>query len=87
MAQHPVTDAFQEYLTLYALGVLAPETAATIETYIRARGLSATRELQTIEHVVGALGYGTPAARPRPELRQRLLDRIAPASNASCSSK
>ncbi|WP_089721121.1 hypothetical protein [Candidatus Entotheonella palauensis] len=84
MAQHPATDLFQEYLILYALGLLDPEAAAATEAYIRAQGLPATRELQAIEHVVGALGYSAPAARPRPDLRQRLLDRIAPASNASC---
>ncbi len=84
MAQHPTTDLFQEHLTLYALGLLDPEAAAATEAYIRARGLPATHALQAIEHVIGALGYAAPAARPRPTLRQRLLDRIAPAFDAVC---
>ncbi len=84
MAQHPTTDTFQENLTLYALGLLDPETAAATEVYIRARGPQARQELQAIEHVIGALGYGAPAARPRPELRQRLLDRVAPGDTAAC---
>lgn len=84
MAQHPATDTFQEYLTLYVLGLLDPETTAATEAYIRARGSQATQALRAIEHVSGALGYSAPAARPRPELRQRLFDRIAPVSNTSC---
>lgn len=84
MTQPPMPKRLQEHLMLYALGLLDAETAAATEAYIRARGLPAKQALQAIEHVVGTLGYGVPAARPRPELRQRLLDHIAPEHEPPC---
>lgn len=84
MAQHPMPDRFQENLILYALGLLDAEMAATTEADIQAQGWPATQALHDLEHVMGALGYAAPAARPRPELRQRLLERVAPPQQFSC---
>ncbi|PON16961.1 hypothetical protein C2W62_15655 [Candidatus Entotheonella serta] len=87
MAQPSMPEMLQENLTLYALGLLDAETAAATESYIRARGLPAMQALQAMEHVVAALGYGAPAAQPRPQLRQHLFDRIAPQPESPCSSE
>lgn len=87
MAQHSVTKTLQDHLTLYVLGLLDPEAAAATDAYIRAQGLWAAQELQAIEQVADLLGYSVTATQPRPELRQRLLDRIATTSEGSCSAE
>ena len=78
MTQPPLTDAFKEGLTLYALGLLDPQVAEEVEARIRAEGMPANRELRAIEQVLGLLGHGAPAVQPQPQLRQRLFERIAP---------
>jgi len=78
MAQRPLTDAFKESLTLYALGLLDPQAADEVEARMRAEGAPANRELRAIEQALGLLGHGAPAVQPQPQLRQRLFERIAP---------
>ena len=76
MAESLITNALQERLALYALGILDPEEAEEVEAEVRAEPSDVARELHAMEQVVEKMGYSPLLARPRPELRQQLLSRL-----------
>jgi quercetin dioxygenase-like cupin family protein len=69
-------DGMLELASLYALGVLAPEPAAAFEVHLRAGCLTCQKELAAFAALAGPLGYAAPPARPRAEVRERLLSRL-----------
>ena len=76
MTPHPHTDDMLEMATLYALGALAPEQAATFEAHLGVGCPACQKELEAMAATASALGYAVRPARPRAELRERLLSRI-----------
>jgi quercetin dioxygenase-like cupin family protein len=73
---HPHTDDMLGMATLYALGALTPGQAATFEAHLGVGCLVCQKELEATAATASALGYAAPPARPRAELRERLLSRI-----------
>lgn len=76
MTPQPHNDDMLELATLYALGVLAPEQAVAFEAHLGAGCLTCQQELDAFAGIVGPLGYAAPPARPRAEVRDRLLSHI-----------
>jgi anti-sigma factor ChrR (cupin superfamily) len=67
----------RERAALYALGALPGEEAREFDQHL-AEGCDICRtEVAAFALVVAELGYAAPAHMPRPEVRARLLDRIA----------
>jgi putative transcriptional regulator len=67
----------QELAALSALGLLDATDAAELEQRIRSGDPDLEAELASFHAVTGALGQAVPLADPAPELRARLLERIA----------
>jgi anti-sigma factor ChrR (cupin superfamily) len=76
MTPQPHDDEMLELATSYALGILTPEQAAAFEAHLREGCRTCRRELDTFATMVGSLGYAAPPARPRAEVRDRLLSRL-----------
>ena len=69
--------------SLYALGVLAPQEAAIFESHLREGCRICQKELDGFAALVGPLGYAAPPARPRAEVRERLLSRLQAESGST----
>ena len=72
-----------ELASLYALGVLAPQEAAAFEAHLREGCRVCQKELDGFAALVGPLGYAAPPARPRAEVRERLLSRLQAESSST----
>jgi anti-sigma-K factor RskA len=72
-----------ELASLYALGVPAPQEAAAFEAHLRERCCICHKELDGFAALVGPLGYAVPPARPRAEVRERLLSRLQAESSST----
>ena len=68
-------DEVQERAALYALGVLAPTEAASFKTHLAEGCQACQAEVRAFGAVTAELGRATSPARPRPEVRERLLTR------------
>src|SRR3954467_11413825 len=78
MARRSHIREIEEQAALYALGALGPEEASGFRNRLSAGcplRLSAFEECRT---AVAALPLMAPEIAPPPELRQRLMERIAP---------
>lgn len=80
--EHP-TDETRELAAIYALGALDREEARDFEAHLREGCPLCEAELLAFQGVVGLLGYSAPEARPRPEVRDRLLAWVGAEATAS----
>jgi quercetin dioxygenase-like cupin family protein len=69
--------------SLYVLGVLAPQEAAAFEAHLCEGCRICQKELDRFAALVGPLGYAVPPARPRTEIRERLLSRLQAESRST----
>lgn len=73
---HPAEpESPRDLAAAYALGALAPDEASRFEAFL-ARSPEAQREVAEYREVAALLALGGEAA-PSPDLRQRVLDRVA----------
>jgi hypothetical protein len=77
MQHQSLTDELRDRVTLYALDMLKSEERRVVATHLKAGCLLCAEEIQSVERVVGLLGYTVSAVPPRPEVRTRLLARLA----------
>lgn len=75
-------EAVRERAALYALGQLSDADARAFEARLAARDEAHQSELAAFRSVVDDLGYAARPAAPPPELKARLLERIAAAEPA-----
>ena len=65
-----------EMAALYALGVLDADETRRIEQRRRSGDSELETEIESFQHVVGAIGASIPSVRPDERLRGRMFDRI-----------
>ena len=85
MLHQYLTDTLRDSVTFYALDMLGPEETQAVAAHLQAGCPPCTEELQSIERVVGLLGYNTPAVRPPSGVRLRLLASLTPATPQATS--
>jgi anti-sigma factor ChrR (cupin superfamily) len=71
------TDDVVETASFYVLGLLAAGERAAFERHLGEGCRTCQREVVTLGAVAAELGLGVPARAPRPEVRERLLARVA----------
>ena len=71
------TDDILETASLYVLGALPADERAAFERHLAQGCRTCEREVVTLASVTGELGHAAPARTPRPEVRERLLARLA----------
>lgn len=71
------SDEVIETAALYAMGTLPDDERAAFERHLAEGCDTCAREVASFEPVVAALGQATPAVAPPPEVRVRLLERLA----------
>jgi hypothetical protein len=76
-------DDMLELASLYALGVPAPQDAAAFEAHLREGCRICQKELDGFAALIGPLGYAVPPARPRAEIRERVLSRLQDESGSA----
>src|SRR5262249_45506177 len=75
---HPSpTDDVVETVSLYVLDALPADERATFERHLAEGCRTCAGEVARLTPVVGELGHAVPARAPRPEVRERLLARLA----------
>ena len=77
MTHLTATDDVLEAVSLYVLGALPGDERAAFERHLAEGCPTCAREVATLAATVGELGHGAPARAPRPEVRARLLARLA----------
>ncbi|ETX04216.1 MAG: hypothetical protein ETSY2_30040 [Candidatus Entotheonella gemina] len=81
---HPLTDAIQAYLADYVTDAPTPEAAEHLAAGLAVDEQMIRQELQHMQQVMSNLAYTAPPAAPPPDLRDRLMQRVArEASGAS----
>lgn len=70
-------DALRDQAALYALGTLPADEARNFESRLAAGDTDYRAALEEMRSVVDDLGYAAPPQAPPPELRARLLARVA----------
>jgi hypothetical protein len=73
----------EEQAALYALGALAPDEAGSFQARLSAGCSLCRAALEDCRDAVSALPLAAPDVAPRPELRQRLLERIGVTEGAT----
>ncbi len=73
---HTMEEA-QEMAAVYALGALPGEEARAFEQHLAAGCAACAEEVAACGAVVEELAYAVPRRTPRPEVRTRVLERIA----------
>jgi len=75
---HPApTDDVVETVSLYVLDALPADERATFERHLAEGCRTCAGEVARLTPVVGELGHAIPGRAPRPEVRDRLLARLA----------
>ena len=82
MGHRRATNELREQAALYALGALEGEQARAFENHLGGCAVC-RRELDAFEQTVPLLPFSAPQHRPRPGLRQALLQRIGSEPQAS----
>jgi quercetin dioxygenase-like cupin family protein len=72
-----VTDELREGLALYVFGLLEPDEARGIDRHLKSGCAACFEEWRALAAVVTELPLALDERRPAPELKQRLMDRIA----------
>lgn len=70
-------DKFTELATLHAINVLDGEERLAFEQYLQTASVDEQRELQELRDVWAALPLALPATTAPPQLKARLMDRVA----------
>ena len=73
---HPEQESLRDLAAAYALGALGPEETREFEALL-ATSPEARRDVAEYRDVAGLLGLGEGGAGPAPDLRRRVLGRIA----------
>src|SRR5262249_60776363 len=73
----PPTDAVAETVSLSVLAPWPADERATFERHLAEGCRTCAGEVARLTPVVGELGHAVPARAPRPEVRERLLARLA----------
>jgi anti-sigma factor ChrR (cupin superfamily) len=71
------TDDMIETASLYVLGALPADERAAFEQHLAEGCRACEHEVATLASVAGELGHAAPLTVPRPEVRERLLARLA----------
>lgn len=77
MQHQSLTEELRDSVTLYALNMLKSEDMQAVTAHFEADCRLCVEELQSVERIVSLFGYNTSALQPRPEVRTRLLARLA----------
>jgi hypothetical protein len=72
-----INDLVKETLSLYSLGALSEYEAQAVERHLLVGCALCQSELDSMKSVVIALSLAASEAAPRPELKVRLLVRVA----------
>lgn len=70
-------DEMRDVAALYALGALGQHEARSFEEHLRDGCEECAAELREFESAVAALALAAPEAEPSPDVRERLLRRVA----------
>lgn len=80
--ERPITGEFRELAALYALGVLPADEAQAVAAMLAEDGAAGAPDLRAevaaFQETAARLSFTLPPAEPRPELRDRLFERIRP---------